>query len=152
MYASFSALPTLRQPLANPCQPFLPTPLQPRLSVDPRHCLETRVNGFLVHKVWIRPGPCLAQNPFGIKKLNRTKSWEPARPLHRSLGPFGPEMPKKSRKYLPGPPAPEPRKVSKKSREQSGKSPDSRDFFGISGPKGPRDLCKGRAGSQTKSR
>ena len=23
-----------------------------------------------------------------------------------------------------------------------------RDFFGISGPKGPRDLCKGRAGSQ----
>ena len=32
---------TLRQPFANPsptlCQPFLPTPLQPPLSVDPRH-------------------------------------------------------------------------------------------------------------------
>ena len=24
----------------------------------------------------------------------------------------------------------------------------SRDFFGISGPKGPKDLCKGRVGSQ----
>ena len=26
-----------------------------------------------------------------------------------------------------------------------------RDSFGISGPEGPRDLCKGRAGSQTKN-
>ena len=105
--------------------------------------------------------------------------WEPARPLQRSLGPSGLEMPKKSRKCLPGPPAPGPQKVSKKSRGQSGKSPESlgkvsgecfwsipdfletfwgpgaggpgrhfRDLFGISGPEGPRDLCKGRAGSQ----
>ena len=52
-------------------------------------------------------------------------SCEPACPLQRSLGPFGPEMPKKSLKCLPGPPTPEPREVSKKSREQSGKSPES---------------------------
>ena len=36
--------------------------------------------------------------------------WERARPLQRSLGRSGPEMPKKSRKCLPGP-----QKVSKKS-------------------------------------
>ena len=69
---------------------------------------------------------CLAR----ISKIStflRT-SWEPARPLQRSFGPFGPEiihMPRESRKCLPGPPAPEPRKVSKKSREQSGKSRES---------------------------
>ena len=110
--------------------------------------------------------------------------WEPARPLQRSLGPSGPEIPKKSRKCLPGPPAPGPQKVSKKSRGQSGKSPESLRkvsgecfwtvpgtfwrlkclpgpeapgdilvyFFGISGPEGPRDLCKGRAGSQPERR
>ena len=33
-----------------------------------------------------------------------------------SLGPFGPELPKKSRKCLHGPPALEPQKVSKRSR------------------------------------
>ena len=32
--------------------------------------------------------------------------WEPARPLQRSLGPSGLEMPKKSPKCLPKPPAP----------------------------------------------
>ena len=50
---------------------------------------------------------------------------EPARPLQRSPGPFGPEIPKKSRKCLLDLPAPEPRKVSKKSWEQSGKSPEN---------------------------
>ena len=117
------------------------------------------------HKA-LQPGPYLTQN---LKMIAlQLFYWEPARPFQRSLGPFGPEMPKRSRKCLPGPPAPESRKVSKKSREQSGKSPESlrrvskesfqtvpetfwrhfRDLFGISGPKGPRDLCKGRAGSQ----
>ena len=99
-------------------------------------------------------------------------------PPYRGLE--GPEMPKKSRKCLPGPPAPEPRKVSKKSREQSKKSPESvervfsdcsrdfletfrrsgaggpgrhfLDFFGISGPKGPRDLCKGAGSFATQNR
>ena len=52
-------------------------------------------------------------------------NWEPARPLQRSPGPSGPEMPKKSQKCLPGSPAPRPQKVSKKSRGQSGKSPES---------------------------
>ena len=70
------------------------------------------------------------------------------------------------------------KKVSGTVREVSGESPESvwrvfldcprdfletfwgpgaggpgrhfRDFFGISGPEGPRDLCKGRAGSQAK--
>ena len=46
-------------------------------------------------------------------RKNLSTIWEPARPLQRSLGPFRPEIPKKSRKCLPGPPAPEPRKVSK---------------------------------------
>ena len=45
--------------------------------------------------------------------------WEPARPLQGSLGPSGPEMPKKSRKCLSGPPAWDPERVSKKS----GRSP-----------------------------
>ena len=76
--------------------------------------------------------------------------------------------------------APGPRKVSKKSREQSEKTLSTlsgvfsgcsrdffetfrgsgaggpgrhvRDFFGVSGPKGPRDLCKGRARSQRSCR
>ena len=97
--------------------------------------------------------------------------WEPARPLQGSFGPSGPEMPKKSRKCLPGPVAWNPEKVSKKSRGQSGKSPESLErvsgecfwtvpalfghsvgvpghFFGISGPLGPKDRCKGRVGSQ----
>ena len=121
---------------------------------------------------------CICTPKFSLQKsIKRLVMFcEPARPLQRSLGPFAPEMPKKSRKCLPGPPAPEPRKVSKQSREQSGKSPESvervfsdcsrdfletfrgsgaggpgrhfRDFFGISGAKGPRDLCKGRTGSQ----
>ena len=48
----FNPLPTFRQPFANLsptlCQPFLPTPLQPPLSVNPRHPFrDTRVNGFL---------------------------------------------------------------------------------------------------------
>ena len=109
----------------------------------------------------------------------RIASWEPARPLQRSLGPSGPEIPKKSRKCLPGPPAPGPQKVSKQSKNTlqtlSGDSPETsrtapetflrlfgasgaggperhfRDFFGISGPEGARDLCKGRAGSQIAS-
>ena len=59
--------------------------------------------------------------------------WEPARLLQRSLGPLGPEIPKKSRKCFPGPPAPAPRKVSPKSlgnslrslRRVSGKCPKS---------------------------
>ena len=81
---------------------------------------------------------------------------EPARPLQRSLGPFGPEMRKKSRKCLPGPPAPEPRKVSKKSQEESektlstlsGDSPEtsqtvaetSRRLFGVPGPEAPGEI------------
>ena len=56
-------------------------------------------------------------------------SWEPARPLQRSLAPSGPEMPKKSRKCLEnvsrGLRPRTPHKVSKKSRGQSGKSPES---------------------------
>ena len=86
-------------------------------------------------------------------------------------------MPKKSRTCLPGirPGTPKSlQKVSGAVWEVSGESPESvkrvfsdcsqdfletfrgsgtggrhfRDSFGISGPKGPRDLCKGRAGSQ----
>ena len=41
---------------------------------------------------------------------NYLKSWEPARPLQRSPGPFGPKMPKKSRKCLQVPPAPGPQR------------------------------------------
>ena len=79
----------------------------------------------------------------------------------------GPEMPKKSRKCLPGPPAWDLQKVSGTVWEVSGESPESvwrvfpdflatfsvsqaggprrhfRDFFGISGPEGSRDPCKG---------
>ena len=86
-------------------------------------------------------------------------------------------MPKKSRKCLPGPRDPKkspesPGTLQKHSpdtfRRLSGDFPDCprdfletfwgpgaggpgrhfRDFFGISGPKGPGDLCKGLAGSQ----
>ena len=62
---------------------------------------------------------------FSWDFLGPTKNWEPARPLQRSLGPSGPEMPKESRKCLPSPPAAGPQKVSKRSRGQSGKSPES---------------------------
>ena len=96
---------------------------------------------------------------------------EPAHPLQRSLGPFGAKVPKKSRNCLLGPPAPEPQNVSGTVRKDSfdtlwrlsGGFPDCspdfletfrgcgagdpgihfRDFFGISGPKSLRDLCKG---------
>ena len=57
------------------------------------------------------------------------KNWEPARPLQVSLGPFRPEMPKKSRKYLPGRPSPGTPKslqeVSMTVREVSGESLES---------------------------
>ena len=123
------------------------------------------------------------KSPPGYSLAKSSKIWEPARPLQRSLGPFGPEMPKNVSKMPPGasgPGAPKSlQKVSGTVWEVSGESPESvervfsdcsrdfletfrgsgagdpgrhfRDFFGISGPKGPRDLCKGRAGSQSKS-
>ena len=50
---------------------------------------------------------------------NCPKPWEPARPLDGSLGPSGPEMPKKSRKCLSEPLAQDPEKVFKKSGGQS---------------------------------
>ena len=103
-------------------------------------------------------------------------SCEPSDELQESLGPSGPEIPKKSQKCLLGHPAPGSQKVWKKSR----KSPKSlekvskmsvRDFFetfsrlfgtpgpeapgdffsdflGISGPEGPRDSCSSSEGSQ----
>ena len=63
----------------------------------------------------------------GFARYEKYRYWasKQPRPLQRSVGPFRPEMPKKSRKCFPGPPAPEPRKVLKKSREQSAKSPES---------------------------
>ena len=87
--------------------------------------------------------------PRQVNMQGRTAhfAWEPARPLQRSFGPSGPEMPKKSRKCLPLRPAPAPQKVSKVSVtvwEVSGESPESvlrvfsewgkhfRDFFGMS--------------------
>ena len=116
---------------------------------------------------------------FGGGRVQRGKSgWEgsvaprkvltcePSRELQESLGPSGPEIPKKSEKGLPGPPAAGSQKVWKKSRsspEKSGKSLENvssglfRDFFqtfwdpgagrpfsdfwGISGPEGPKDSC-----------
>ena len=78
-----------------------------------------------------------------------------------SLGPSGPETPKKSEKCLPGPPAPGPPQESGKSLEKvfSGPFRDffqtletfSRffsDFFGVSGSDRPRDPCKWPTGSQ----
>ena len=82
----------------------------------------------------------------------KVRGCEPARPLERPLGPFGPEMPKKSRTCLPGSPAPEPKKKSPKSlgnslgglRRVSGKCPKESfsdcflrlfgDFSGFPGP------------------
>ena len=69
--------------------------------------------------------------------------WEPARPLQRSLVPPGPKVSGECFWSIPGlfgdfwgPGA-------------GGPGRHFRDFFGISGPEGPRDLCKGRAGSQS---
>ena len=101
---------------------------------------------------------------------------EPSRELQESLGPSGPEIPKKSEKSLPGPPALAPQKVWKKSRKSPEQTysrlfPDFSDFFetfsklfgapglggpgrlfsdffGISGPEGSRDSCSSREGSQ----
>ena len=77
-----------------------------------------------------------------------------------SPGASGPEMPKKSQKSLGDSPA-SLRRVSGKCLlsvlglfgdflGSRGQRPwgHFRDFFGISGPEGPGDLCKGRAGSQ----
>ena len=103
-------------------------------------------------------------------------SCEPSDELQESLGPSGPEIPKKSEKSLPGPPAPGSQKVWKKSRKSPEQTlsrlfPDFsglfRDFFqtfwdpgaggpgrlfsdflGISGPEGARDSCSSRESSQ----
>ena len=105
------------------------------------------------------------------------KPWKPetlkldcerARPLQRSLGPFRPEMPKKSRKCLPPGTPKSLQKVSGTVRKVSGECRkillglfprlfgDFSGFRGrrpretfsrLSGPKGSRDLCKGRARS-----
>ena len=83
--------------------------------------------------------PNFAEN-LGREILGNTFSgWGPARPLRGLPGTSGPEMPKKSRKGLSGPPA---------QSRAGGLGRHFRDFFGISGLEGPRDLCKGRAGSQ----
>ena len=102
--------------------------------------------------------------------------WDPARPFQESPGPFGGEIPKESPKESPGPPAQASKKCPKESQE-SLRSPKTSsietletllrlirtlfgplgrkvpgdsfgDFLGISGPKGPGDSWKGRAGSQ----
>ena len=62
------------------------------------------------------------------------KNWEPVDHLQRSLGPSGPETPKKTEKSLPGPPAPGPseslEKVLKKSFGTFSRLfSDSPDFF-----------------------
>ena len=125
------------------------------------------------------PGRKLAVNSIKESMCAHCPPWEQARPLQRSLGPFGPEMPKKSRKCLLGPLALEPPislpKVSGTVWEVCGESPGSVErvfsdcsqdfletfrgsgpeapgdifetFSAFQGPKGPRDLCKGRAGS-----
>ena len=107
---------------------------------------------------------CFATGPIGDLIC------EPSRELQESLGPSGPEIPKKSEKSLPGPEAPGPQKVWKKSRKSPEQTfsrlfPDFSDFFktlsrlfgagrlfsdsfGISGPEGPRDSCSSREGSQ----
>ena len=99
------------------------------------------------------------------------KNCEPSRELQESLGPSGPEIPKKSEKSLPEPPAARPQKVSKKSRTDifetfsrlfglfrdffqtfwglTAAAPGrlfSDFFFWISGPEGPRDSCSSREG------
>ena len=70
---------------------------------------------------------------------------EPSHELQESLGPSGPEIPKKSEKCLPGPPALGPQKVRKKSRK-SPKSLEKVSFetfarlFGTPGPEAPGDI------------
>ena len=77
---------------------------------------------------------------------------EPSRELQESLGPSGPEIPKKSEKSLPGPPAPGSQKVWKKSRKSPEQTfsrlfPDFSDIFETfsrlfraPGPEAPGDL------------
>ena len=98
-------------------------------------------------------------------------------PYRGLSGPPSPKSQKSLENVSRGPGTPKSlKKVSGTVREVSGESPESvwrvfldcprdfletfwgpgaggpgrhfRDFFGISGPEGPRDLCKGRAGSQ----
>ena len=97
------------------------------------------------------------------------KTCEPARPLQRSLGAFGPrnaeKVSPKSLQMVLGTvwevsrESPEsvervfsdcPRDFLETFRGSRARGPRRhfRDSFGISGPKGPRDLCKGRAGPQ----
>ena len=97
-------------------------------------------------KPWTRPRPPPPFTPVPperkeiIKKIQFIHQVvsEPSRELQESLGPSGPEIPKKSGKSLPGPPALGSRKVSKKS-EKSGKSLENvcsglfRDFSGRRG-------------------
>ena len=52
------------------------------------------------------------------------KSGETSRELQESLGPSGPEIPKKSEKSLLGPPAPASQKVWKKSRKSPEQTPE----------------------------
>ena len=113
--------------------------------------------------------------PLKVAFLGGQKSCEPSRELQESLGPSGPEIPKKSEKSLPGPPALGSQKVWKKSRKVPNRhcrdffqtfrtfsrlfrapGPEAPkdlfpDFLGISGPEGPRDSCSSREGSQQKS-
>ena len=96
--------------------------------------------------------------------------YNPARPLQESPGPSGPGIPKESQKSLPAPSGPGAQKVSETVSKQSPKSQNrpvlrrrrlfrtlfgnrSRkagrlfsDSFGVPGPEGPGDSCKGRAG------
>ena len=112
--------------------------------------------------------------PCFLEFLFLSSRWEPAHPLQTSPGPSGnADKVSKMSPEAPGLP-----KVYKKSRDTpktletlSKDSPETsqtvtetllrlfgargrhfRDFFGISGPEGLRDLCKGRAGSQSSRR
>ena len=130
------------------------------------------VSSFLYSAFYYTPPPLEAKIPTDTLNTFPAPVLRISRELQESLGPSGPEIPKKSGKSLPGPPAPGPQKVWKKSRTDifetfsrlfglfrdffqtfwgPGAGGPGRlfpDFFGISGPEGLRDSCSSREGSQ----
>ena len=72
-------------------------------------------------------------------------SCERARPLQRSLGPFAPEMPKKSRECLRGlrPRNPSPKSLQRVSKESFRTVPETFwRLFGVPGPEAPGDILE----------
>ena len=85
--------------------------------------------------------------------MKGTAGCNPGGPLQESPGPSGPGIPKESPKSLPGPSGPGVQKVSETVSRQSPEfrtlfGPGPNDSFGIPGPEGPGDSCKGQPGLQ----